>query len=282
MTAWMIIATAVVTVATAVRSTWSPCGLSMLASITPLSEEGRGHRFRHTAFWYVAGSLLGGATLGLCIAALTVAVGAIALTSHEVILVALIAGAIAVLSDTGAGGFHLPVHHRQVNERWLDCFRPWVYGVGFGWQIGTGLATYIMTAGVYLMIVLSALNREPWLSFAFGLLFGLVRGLSVCLGRHILSPETLTEFHRRFYGWGPVVRRVTVAVEALVTGVFAGLVSPWIALALGAGSLLWIVSRSVRGRHRVVAAIPYFQAGDASGGVTSRPVRQRDPVGGIR
>ena len=37
------------------------------------------------------------------------------------------------------GGFILPVHHRQVNERWLDQFRPWVYGAGFGWQIGDGV-----------------------------------------------------------------------------------------------------------------------------------------------
>ena len=279
MTAWMIIATVVVTVAAAVRSTWSPCGLSMLASITPLSEVERGHRFRTTALWYVTGSLVGGTTLGLCIAALSVGVGAISLTSHEVILVALVASAVAVMSDTGAGRFHLPVHHRQVNERWLDRFRPWVYGVGFGWQIGTGLATYIMTAGVYLMIVLSALNREPWLSFGFGLLFGLVRGLSVCLGRRITSTKVLTEFHRRFHTWGTVVRRVTVAVEAMVTGVFAALLSPWVALAVGAGSLLWIVAWAVTRRPTVVAV---NNASDTSRRATLWSVGQRDPVDAVR
>jgi len=250
----MIIGAGVVTVAAAVRSTWSPCGLSMLASITPLSEVGRGHRFRTTASWYVLGSLGGGASLGLCVAALSVAVGAISLTSHEVILVALVASAAAVISDTGSVRFRLPVHHRQVNERWLDRFRPWVYGVGFGWQIGTGIATYIMTAGVYLMIVLSALSGEPWLGLAFGLLFGLVRGLSVCLGRHITSTEALTEFHRRFYAWGPAVRRITVAVEAMATVLFAGLLSPWAAVVLGVASLLWTVAWAVRRRPPVVAA----------------------------
>ena len=54
-----------------------------------------------------------------------------------------------------------PIHHRQVNERWLDQFRPWVYGAGFGWQIGAGLATYIKTCAVYLMIVLAALCGQP-------------------------------------------------------------------------------------------------------------------------
>ena len=38
MTACLLLAAAVVTIGAAVRSTWSPCGLSMLASITPLSE----------------------------------------------------------------------------------------------------------------------------------------------------------------------------------------------------------------------------------------------------
>jgi hypothetical protein len=237
MTAWVVVATIAVTLAAAVRSTWSPCGLSMLASITPLSEVGRGHRFRATASWYVAGSIVGGVSLGLCVAAVTVAVDAISPTSRAVGLVALAASAVAVVSDTRMFGFQLPVHHRQVNERWLDRFRPWVYGAGFGWQIGSGLATYIMTSAVYLMIVLSALSGQPLLGVVAGALFGLVRGLSVCLGRHITSTEALTEFHRRFFSWGPTARRSTVAVEALATALFALLLSPWVALALGAVAL---------------------------------------------
>ena len=149
--------------------------------------------------WYVVGSIIGGATLGLCVAGLTVAVDASPSPRVKSSSSALGASAVAVLSDAGLGGFHLPVHHRQVNERWLDRFRPWVYGAGFGWQIGTGLATYIMTAAVYLMIVLGALSGQPWLGVAFGALFGLVRGLSVCLGRHITSTEALPAFHRRFF-----------------------------------------------------------------------------------
>jgi hypothetical protein len=246
MTDWIILATIVVTTAAAVRSTWSPCGLSMLASITPLAELGRGHRFRSTAWWYVAGSVLGGVTMGLCVAAVTVGVNALSFTSRQLIVVALVASAVAVMSDTGVGGFHLPVHHRQVNERWLDTFRPWVYGAGFGWQIGTGLATYIMTAAVYLMLVLSALTGQPWLGVVFGALFGLVRGLSVCLGRHITSTEALTEFHRRFFTWGPTARRMTVAVEVMATGLFAGLISPWALLAVGTGTFFWGVAWAIR------------------------------------
>src|SRR5262249_37043821 len=82
------------------------------------------------------GSVLGGLPLGAAMALAALVVGAADL-STAVILVAAGAGAlVAVASDTGAGGFHLPMHTRQVNEDWLDLYRGWVYGVGFGWQIG--------------------------------------------------------------------------------------------------------------------------------------------------
>ena len=51
--------------AAAVRSTWSPCGQSMLSQITPFTERARHHRFGVTAGWFVVGSVVGGATLGV-------------------------------------------------------------------------------------------------------------------------------------------------------------------------------------------------------------------------
>jgi hypothetical protein len=279
MTAWVVVATIAVTLTAAVRSTWSPCGLSMLASITPLAEVGRGHRFRTTASWYVAGSVIGGATLGVCIATLTVVVDEISPTSRAVILIALAASAVAVLSDTRTGGFQLPVHHRQVNERWLDRFRPWVYGAGFGWQIGSGLATYIMTSAVYLLIVLGALTGRPWLGFVVGVLFGLVRGLSVCLGRHITSTDALTAFHRRFFAWGPPMRRITVAVEVMATALFAVLLSPWAAAVLGAFALFGIMAWALR--RRAMAAVS-STTGVPSGGAAGRSTDRRDAVSGVR
>jgi hypothetical protein len=259
MTASLILAAVVVTVMAAVRSTWSPCGLSMLASITPLSEAGRGHRYRTTATWFVVGSTVGGAMLGLLVAGLARAVAALSLTPGQAILIALGATAVAFASDLNLGGFHLPVHHRQVNERWLDQFRPWVYGAGFGWQIGTGLATYIMTAGVYLLIALAALTGRPWLGLVCGLLFGVTRGLSVLLGRHITSTATLRSFHARFYGLGATARRGTLAVEVLAATLFVWLLAPWAGLVVLVASGLGVaVGRARRGGglHAKVAPVP--------------------------
>jgi hypothetical protein len=126
-------------------------------------------------------------------------------------------------SDLGAGGLNLPIHRRQVNERWLDHYRAWVYGAGFGWQIGTGLATYITTATVYLMIVLGALSADPVAAFALGAGFGLLRGLAVFLTRHIASTTELLAFHRRFADAGPAVDKVVIGVEAGGVAVLAAI-----------------------------------------------------------
>jgi hypothetical protein len=230
MTALLSVAAAVIAVAAAARSTWSPCGVSMLATVTPLAESGRGHRYRSTATWFVAGGLAGGATLGLLMAALALGVRAASPSTAVLATLAAVAGLLAAASDARLGGFHLPFHSRQVNERWLDQFRPWVYGAGFGWQIGAGLVTYIKTAALYLMIVLAALTASPGTALAVGALFGLVRGLAVLLGRGITSTATLAAFHRRFTAAGPVVLRVVVACELAAAVVFAAVLSPWAAI----------------------------------------------------
>ena len=51
----------VVAAVAAARGMWSPCGLSMLSSLNPVSEQARGHRFWLTGCWYVAGAIAGGA-----------------------------------------------------------------------------------------------------------------------------------------------------------------------------------------------------------------------------
>jgi hypothetical protein len=226
----LVFGAALVAVAAAARSTWSPCGLSMLASITPLAEAGRGHRYRTTAGWFVAGATLGGATLGAVMASLAVVGGA--LPSSWLLPLGLCATLVALAGELGVFGFKLPIHRRQVNERWLDQFRPWVYGAGFGWQIGSGLATYVMTPAVYLMIVLAALSGAPAAALALGTGFGLVRGLAVLLGRRITDPVSLAAFHRAFQRAEPIVLRVVVATEALVAVLLAGAVSVQLTVAV--------------------------------------------------
>ncbi len=255
MTIVLALAAVLVALAAAVRSTWSPCGLSMLATITPLAEQGRGHRYRTTAAWFVVGSVIGGATLGLVTALFAVGVAAAHASTSVLAAVAAVASVAALAADARIGGFRLPVHHRQVNERWLDQFRSWVYGAGFGWQIGAGVATYIKTCAVYLMVVLAALTGSPTTAVVVGVVFGLVRGLAVFLGRQITSTATLAAFHRRFMAADPVALSAVVTCEVAVALTFSALVAPWLGAAFAAIVGVTVLAWAVRRRQRSAAGI---------------------------
>jgi hypothetical protein len=255
----IVILALVVAVAAAVRSTWSPCGLSMLSSITPMTEQGRGHRFVSTATWFVVGAVVGGATLGLVVTIPTALVQAAAPAATTVLVVAAIAALVGALSDLRPFGWHLPYHGRQVNEDWLAQYRAWVYGAGFGWQIGVGLATYIMTAAVYLLIVLAVLTASPSAAFGICVLFGLVRGLAIFLGAGMTSPARMRAFHLRFDALREPVRVAVVAVQLAVAAA-AGLAlwTPAVGavVAIGAVAAAVIGLAVVAGRRPSSTAVP--------------------------
>lgn len=230
----------VVAIAAAARSTWSPCGLSMLSTITPLSESGRGHRYGGTAAWFVAGAVGGGATLGA--AAALLATGVAAAGPSAALAAGLAAGLalVAAAGDAGLTPVPFPLFRRQVDERWLDQYRAWFYGAGFGWQVGVGLATYIMTAGVFLTVAVAILTAQPGSALLICTVFGVARGMTVLLTRRLRSPEALRSFHRRFGRLETPVRIGTIVVEAGAAAVLAAAV--WapaafvVALAAAAGT----------------------------------------------
>jgi MFS family permease len=234
MTLTLTVSAFLVAGASATRSTWSPCGLSMLSTITPFEERSKGHRYAATSAWFVLGATLGGLTLGGVIAVLAVATRLAGPSGVVAGTIGLVATLAVLLSETGPGGVRFPVHHRQVNERWLDAYRPWVYGVGFGFQIGTGVATYITTAAVYLMVVLGALTGRAEIALAVGGTFGLVRGLAVTLTHRVTSPTGLLAFHQRFATMRPWADR----------GVLASLAVVCVALAIAVGSVPAAVATS--------------------------------------
>ncbi|HYI61609.1 MAG TPA: hypothetical protein VEW93_07370 [Acidimicrobiales bacterium] len=247
MTALLVVLASVVAVAAAARSTWSPCGLSMLSTITPIGERGRNHRYGSTAAWFIAGAVLGGATLAFGAALLAAGVAALDLGGTTRVGIAAVLAAITLASDLNLGGFRLPSHTRQVNETWLDQYRSWVYGGGFGWQIGVGLATYVTTAAVYLMIGLAALTASPVAAFVIVTGFGVVRGLAVLLGRSLVTPQRMLDLHRRLEELLPTAQRAIVLVQAVVLAVAAGAAwGPASALVLGTAGVLATFAREPR------------------------------------
>ena len=243
MTLLVVVACAVAVLA-AVRSTWSPCGLSMLSTITPLGELSRGNRYPVTVAWFLLGSVVGGATLGVGLAVGALGVGALGLSTTTLLVLAAGCAFVALGSDLGIGGLHIPGTHRQVDEVWLTTYRPWVYALGFGWQIGVGLATYLTTAAVYLTCALAVLTGVPALAFAIGVGFGAIRGLSLLSGARLTSPQRLRDFHARMAELDPLAARLTAWA---IGGCLVVLAS---ALAPAAGAVALVVSVALLVRFR--------------------------------
>lgn len=250
MTALVSVTACCVAVVAAARSTWSPCGLSMLSTITPIGERGRGHRYVATASWFALGSLLGGACLGAACAGLAALYRTTGAPETVTLAVLVAAAVVCAASDSRVGGFELPIHRRQVNETWLDQYRPWVYGLGFGWQIGCGLATYIRTAAVYLLVVLGASSGSPLVAFAACAGFGLLRGLAVTLSRNATTPDALRELHRRLSSLEVPSRRVVVGCELLAAIALAAELSGVALVALVALITVGILASTVVGARR--------------------------------
>jgi hypothetical protein len=231
----------------------------MISAINPMSERSRGNRYSLTVVWFVAGSVCGGALLGLIGLVGALLIGPL-LAAPQAAVLASICCLLAVAGDTRLLGFHLPVHPRQVNERWLGQYRRWVYAAGFGAQIGSGFATYIMTAAVYLVPVLGAISGSPALALLAGLVFGLVRGLGVLVSAMAQDPLTLGRLLEWFDRQDPCSLRVAIAVELLAAGVFAysaggptGLALVGMAIAVGILVRRFTVDRTDRAAQCSVA-----------------------------
>ncbi len=181
----------------------------MLSSIHPLGERGRGHRFATTATAFVVGSLVGGTTTGVVVGGvgrLPAILGAADPRPATSLTVVATVGAVALVFDLT--GHRLPSVHRQVNEDWLTEFRGWVYGFGFGVQLGAGVTTYITSTAVAVWLATMAFSGSLMSSVVIGATFGLVRGLSILAARRIDSPARLVEFHRALQRSAPTVARI--------------------------------------------------------------------------
>ena len=165
----------------------------MLSSITPLGERGRNNKWWVTSSAFVIGSVAAGAAVG----AVAGAVGSLGNFSvATTLVVGAVAAAVALAVELRVAGLRLPSTRRQVNENWLQRYRGWVYGLGFGFQLGTGFLTIMTTAAVPLTFVFAALSGSPLTGMCAGGAFGLTRGLMVLPARRIRDTQGLVALHR--------------------------------------------------------------------------------------
>ncbi|HTG47800.1 MAG TPA: hypothetical protein VK646_09120 [Actinomycetota bacterium] len=187
----------------------------MLGSITPLGERGRGSRWWLTTSAYVVGSIVGGAAMGALVGVLgTVAFISLGLGSRLLVLgVAIVAG---LLLDAGAFGLRLPTVHRQVDEAWRTRYRGWVWGLGFGLQLGTGVVTIVTTSLVYATWLAGALTADVPAAVAIGLVFGLARALPVFGVARVHRSDQLLRVDAVLARLAEPSRRIAVAAGSAV------------------------------------------------------------------
>lgn len=249
----LLTAGAATALAGAARSTWSPCGLSMLSSITPFGERSRGHNYVVTAAWFVLGATIGGATLGLAATALSVLASASGFTAHPLV-VGSTAAAVALLGmavDAGVFGHVLPIIRRQVDDAWLSRYRSWVYGTGFGWQIGTGVATYVMTSAVFVFVALVTLSGRPIAALSVSAGFGFVRGTAVLLTSRVSDPSALRVLHRSLDRAAEPVRWAAIMTQ----GVAAVAIAAYVGTVFGAACVTLAAATVWTARGQVSAGV---------------------------
>jgi hypothetical protein len=182
----------------------------MLTSISPLGERARHNRWSWTVSWYLAASVLSAGLIG---AALGAVGGLLGLPADVRGGAWSVLAAVAVLVDLGA--LPLVTWHRQVNEDWLNRYRGWVYGSGFGAQLGVGVATIVTTSAVYLTLLAEVAVGSAVAGLVVGAAFGAVRAAPILAVARTATFADLTSRHRRLMALAPPVRRATVAVMSL-------------------------------------------------------------------
>lgn len=188
--------------------------------MTPLGERGRGSHWTTSVIWYVAGSLAGGAALGL-------GLGAIGSYARDPLgLSARIAGAVLALvvgvgvaMDLGALGARLPTVHRQVNEEWLHRYRGWAYGLGFGVQLGVGFSTVVVISAVYGAFAAAFLSGSARAGALIGAAFGLFRAGTIFAVVAVRRVDMLVAVDSRLRRWDRPAHHLAVALEAILVAV---------------------------------------------------------------
>jgi hypothetical protein len=64
----------------------------------------------------------------------------------------------ALFVDVGSFGLRVPTVRRQVDEGWRAGYRGWVWGFGYGIQLGAGVVTVVTTSTVYVTWLAAALS----------------------------------------------------------------------------------------------------------------------------
>jgi len=187
----------------------------MLGSITPLGERSRGRRWGITVTAFALAATAAGAALGAVLGAAGGLTGLSAAARTGLLAVAV---AVAVAVDL-VPGLRAPGPRRQVNEAWLHRYRGWVYGAGFGVQLGLGVTTIVSTAAVYATGAAAFLAGSAPAGALVGGAFGLARAATLLAAGGVDEPGALATLDRRLVVWERPARVAALVAEAALIAV---------------------------------------------------------------
>ena len=179
----------------------------MLSSIHPLGERSRKNRWAVTITAFTLGSVGTAAAIGAVLGA------AGSFLEPPIWVLLAIVGLAGILDLMGVAP---PGPERQVNERWIDTYRGTVYGFGFGSQLGAGLATFVVSWGVYAVLAAELLSGSPSGGALIGAAFGFGRAVMPLASGWVDRPSRLTEFHVRL---ASLARPVHLTSAAVLVGI---------------------------------------------------------------
>lgn len=197
----------------------------MLSSISPLGERARASRWWVTTAAYLTGSVLGGLAVGALASSLGGLLPADWRSSSWLLGPLAVLLLVGLALDSRLNGWSLPSWKRQVDEQWLTRYRGWVYGLGFGAQLGFGLVTIITSSTTYAAVALAALSGQPRAGLLIGGVFGLVRALPSLMMARVVDRVGLHRVFTRVERWShpaDAAARVALAAGAVALGAAAG------------------------------------------------------------
>jgi hypothetical protein len=162
-------ALAAVAVVAGLTGTWSPCGFSMIETI--------GGPRRHvvpSCAAFAIGALAGGAvTFGLL-----AFVGA-AVDGGRAMILAAVAVAVGAALAEMRGAAVAPQVRRQVPEHWRRVLPLWAAAGLYGFLLGLGLTTFVLTFAVWALAAVTFAVGAPVVGVLVGLAFGAGRALPI-------------------------------------------------------------------------------------------------------
>ncbi len=110
----------------------------------------------------------------------------------------------------------MPLTKRQVNEDWMAHYRGWVYGFGFGAQLGLGFITLVACAAIYATFAIELLSGQHLpAERRSSAVFGATKATTLLPDRRARDRDSLMALHRRLLALEPRAQRAVIAAEIL-------------------------------------------------------------------